>query len=155
MLSIHKGVGDEFAKALGSIALGTGIVGKAVEMKQVLFTTDAAHDKSVAGHHKPYLESENIRSFISVPLESGGRIVGVINAATHSPRDFLPADIRLLEILGGQIGVAVEHARLLEEVSLLSITDELTGLYNRRRFFEMLEGEIQRIQVMVTISLWS
>jgi diguanylate cyclase (GGDEF)-like protein len=146
VLSISKGVGDESAKALGRMPLGTGLVGQAAETKQVLFTADAAQDQTVADHHKPFLQSENVRSYISVPLKSGGRIVGVITAATTSPRDFSPADIRLLEILGSQIGVAVEHARLLEEVSLLSITDELTGLYNRRHFFEMLEAEVQRVQ---------
>ena len=146
VLSIHNGVSEAFTRALGRIPLGISIIGKAVEMKQVLFTTDAVQDERVADSHKPYLESENMRCFVSVPLKSGGTIVGVISAATPSPRNFSGADIRLLETLGGQIGVAIEHSRMLEEMSLLSITDELTGLYNRRHFFEMLETEIQRSQ---------
>jgi diguanylate cyclase (GGDEF)-like protein len=140
----HKGSSYEFTRAMDRIPLGTSIIGKAVETKQVLFTKDAAQDKGVADSHKPYLEAENIRCFICVPLKSRGRIVGVIKAGTGRPRDFSNADIRLLEILGGQIGVAIEHARLLEEMSRLSNIDSLTGLYNRRRFFEILELEISR-----------
>jgi len=140
----HKGSSYEFTRGMDRIPLGTSIIGKAVETKQVLFTKDAAQDKGVADSHKPYLEAENIRCFVCVPLKSRGRIVGVIKAGTDRPRDFSNADIRLLEILGGQIGVAIEHARLLEEMSRLSTIDGLTGLYNRRRFFEILELEISR-----------
>ena len=144
--SIHKGISDEFAAALGRIPLGISITGKAAETGEVLAATDAAQDGRVANNHKLCLESENIRGCVSVPLKSGGKIVGVISAGTHSPRDFSGADIRLLEVLGGHIGVAIESAQLLEKMSWLSITDELTGLYNRRYFYEVLETEIHRSQ---------
>jgi diguanylate cyclase (GGDEF)-like protein len=36
--------------------------------------------------------------------------------------------------------------RLLTEVQRLAITDELTGLHNRRHFFELAEREFQRVQ---------
>ena len=146
VLSIHKGVSDEFAEALGRIPLGISMTGKAAETGEVLATADAAQDGRVANNHKLCLESENIRGFVSAPLKSGDKIVGVIGAGAHSPRDFSGADIRLLEILGGQIGVAIESAQLLEKMSWLSITDELTGLYNRRYFYEVLKAEVHRSQ---------
>jgi diguanylate cyclase (GGDEF)-like protein/PAS domain S-box-containing protein len=146
VLSIRKGVSDEFAEALHRIPLGVSITGKVAETRQVLATSDATQDGRVADNHKPHFESEKIRCFVGVPLKSGGRIVGVISAGAHSPRNISGAEIRLLETLGSQIGVAIDHAQLLEKMSRLSITDELTGLYNRRRFCEVLDTEIDRSQ---------
>jgi diguanylate cyclase (GGDEF)-like protein/PAS domain S-box-containing protein/putative nucleotidyltransferase with HDIG domain len=146
VLSIHKGVSDEFATALDRIPLGISMTGKAAETGEVVAAKDAARNGRAANNHKLCFKSENIRGFVSVPLKSGDKIVGVISAGTHSPRDFSGADIRLLEILGGQIGVAIESAQLLGKMSWLSITDELTGLHNRRYFYEVLESEIHRSQ---------
>ena len=39
-----------------------------------------------------------------------------------------------------------ENAQLLEKATQLSITDELTGLYNRSHLYEALETEISRTQ---------
>ena len=40
----------------------------------------------------------------------------------------------------------LEKERLQEEVKRLSITDELTGLYNHRHFFKTLEAELVRMK---------
>ena len=40
---------------------------------------------------------------------------------------------------------SIEKQKLEEEVQRLSITDDLTGLYNHRHFFKTLEGELVRL----------
>jgi len=40
----------------------------------------------------------------------------------------------------------IENAKLLEKTRELSITDELTGLYNRRHFYEVLQSEVSHTQ---------
>jgi diguanylate cyclase (GGDEF)-like protein len=50
----------------------------------------------------------------------------------------------LAEWLATQASIALENARLHEVVREQAVTDELTGLVNRRRFVEALEGEIAR-----------
>ena len=50
----------------------------------------------------------------------------------------------LAEWLASQASIALENARLHEVVREQALTDELTGLLNRRAFVDTLEGEIAR-----------
>src|SRR3990172_5390784 len=52
--------------------------------------------------------------------------------------------INLLATLSGQLGLALENARLYRTTLHLSMTDGLTGLYNARYFYERLETEMSR-----------
>ena len=50
----------------------------------------------------------------------------------------------LAEWLASQASVALDNARLHDIVQRQAITDDLTGLVNRRRFIEALDAEIER-----------
>ncbi len=53
---------------------------------------------------------------------------------------------RAREWLAAQAAIALENARLHHVVRRQALTDELTGLVNRRRFIEALDAEIARTQ---------
>lgn len=53
-------------------------------------------------------------------------------------------DLPALSIFANQVAIALENARLFEEVQNLVLTDELTGLYNRRGLFEIGRIELAR-----------
>lgn len=146
LLTIHKGITGEFAEAMSMIPLGVGVTGRVAEAGKVVTISDTLRDERVIGCTKLYLELEKIRCFVSVPLKSRGKTIGVVDAGAEISRDFSVEDTSLLETLGSLIGIAIEHAQLIEKMSRISITDELTGLYNRRRFDEVLGIEIYRSQ---------
>ena len=52
--------------------------------------------------------------------------------------------MKLAEWLSSQAAIALENARLHDIVQFQAITDELTGLVNRRRFLDALHSEIAR-----------
>jgi diguanylate cyclase (GGDEF)-like protein len=56
--------------------------------------------------------------------------------------------LELADWLVSQASIALENARLHHVVRRQAITDELTGLVNRRRFMEALDAEIARAQRM-------
>lgn len=63
----------------------------------------------------------------------------------YPPEEGFPEEVRTLaEWLASQAAIALENARLHHAVQRQAITDELTGLVNRRRFFDALETEIAR-----------
>lgn len=57
---------------------------------------------------------EGLRSYISVPLKSKDKVVGVMDVITRRSRRFAPGDVELLTSVGNQICVAIENARLYE-----------------------------------------
>jgi diguanylate cyclase (GGDEF)-like protein len=59
---------------------------------------------------------------------------------------FSDETMKLAEWLSSQAAIALENARLHDIVQFQAITDELTGLVNRRRFLDALRSEITRGQ---------
>jgi diguanylate cyclase (GGDEF)-like protein len=51
---------------------------------------------------------------------------------------------KLAEWLASQAAVALDNARLHDVVQRQAMTDDLTGLVNRRRFIEALDAEVER-----------
>lgn len=82
---------------------------------------------------------------ISVPLVAKGKRVGVIMADnSESKRSVTRKKRRFLEVLANLAALAIENARLHDNLKSLAVTDGLTGLFNRRRFDEQLEREVER-----------
>jgi len=72
---------------------------------------------------------------VAVPLYSRERVVGVITVYRRDEaRPFTTEDLDAVFFLAEQGGVAIENVLLHEEARRLSLTDGLTGLYNRRYF---------------------
>lgn len=88
--------------------------------------------------------AEDTRSVLCVPIRSGTEVYGILHMASRYEQAFDEEDAALAKAIGEQIGVAVERARLFEEISQLAITDELTGLYNIRHLKRVLGEEVKR-----------
>lgn len=142
-LAIHRGIGEEYARAVSRVPLGAGVTAKAVESGKTIVISDVMGSKKLPDSYKATARLEGLQSVISIPLKSKGETLGAMNVFSRKRTDFPTEDIRLLETISGQIGIAIENAQLLERLSELSETDELTGLYNRRTFYEMLDAEIK------------
>jgi diguanylate cyclase (GGDEF)-like protein len=83
---------------------------------------------------------------IAHPLRgSDGRdeVVGVVSVG-RTGRPFTASDRELFTYLAGQAARSMENVDLHETVARESITDELTGLSNRRAFDDALASEIER-----------
>lgn len=53
-------------------------------------------------------------------------------------------DLPAYSIFANQVAIALENSYLYAEVQNLAMTDELTGLYNRRKLFQLALDEIER-----------
>jgi diguanylate cyclase (GGDEF)-like protein len=56
------------------------------------------------------------------------------------------SDLPTVSLFASQVAAALQNANLLTEVGRLAITDELTGIFNRRHFFEMAEQKFAHAQ---------
>jgi signal transduction histidine kinase len=57
-----------------------------------------------------------ITGHVSVPLTAKSRIVGQLNVAFNNPEKIVKEDVDLLRTIGPQLAVAIENARLWEEL---------------------------------------
>jgi diguanylate cyclase (GGDEF)-like protein len=73
----------------------------------------------------------------------GQSVVGLLSVARVG-RAFEAGEIELFHYLAGQAGVSIENVDLHEQVQRQAVTDELTGLYNHRRFQEAITTEAER-----------
>ncbi|MFQ5854661.1 MAG: diguanylate cyclase [Anaerolineae bacterium] len=79
-----------------------------------------------------------------LPLLIGDQVCGVMNVAFDGPHAFDEDELRVLGLLADQAAIVIRNAQLHAEVQELAITDDLTGLYNRRGFFELGRREVER-----------
>jgi diguanylate cyclase (GGDEF)-like protein len=125
--------------------IGEGISGGVLESGKAMVVENL---ESAGLEPAPAERKYQTKSFISYPITMSGRKIGILNVADKvSGEKFDDVDLSLLEIIGPQVAVAVERAGWQERASqfqLMSITDPLTGLLNRRYLEERLSDELNR-----------
>jgi diguanylate cyclase (GGDEF)-like protein len=130
---------------VGPIRVGEGVSGEVMNTGKPLIVRDL---RSSGRRPAPPERAYKTDSFISYPIIIGGRKVGVLNVTDKTGgRRFDEIDLSLLEIIGPQMAVALERAEWQEratEFQLMSITDSLTGMPNRRYLEERLAEELNR-----------
>jgi diguanylate cyclase (GGDEF)-like protein len=85
-------------------------------------------------------------SALAAPLsatEGGDRVLAIVSVA-RGGRSFSAEERELFAYLTSQAAVSVENVDLHETVQLQAVTDELTGLFNHRRFQEVMDAEVER-----------
>jgi diguanylate cyclase (GGDEF)-like protein len=84
------------------------------------------------------------RSILVVPLIADGKKLGAAMFNFVELHPFTPDEMTLCEQAAGLVALAVAKVRLFEETQRLAITDELTGVYNRRGLYELGRREVER-----------
>ncbi len=82
------------------------------------------------------------REVAAFPIMYKEKMLGVMLLATLG--SYQEDELPLVESLTSQIGITLDNALTHEKVERLSVTDGLTGLYNRRYFSERCEEEFSR-----------
>ncbi len=80
-------------------------------------------------------------SIMGIPILLRNEIFGIIVLICEKTNFYLDNEVGMLFSFAGQAGMALENAKLFEEVKKLATIDSLTKLYNRRYFYEMAERE--------------
>jgi len=131
------------AHEIANIPAGEGIAGSVLSRGQPLLSTiDALGRESLP--ERQYKTT----SFISYPIAIGARKIGVLNVADKRGGDLYDQDdLVLIDLVAPQIALALERAvwqHRANQFQLMSITDPLTGLHNRRYLEARLSEELNR-----------
>jgi diguanylate cyclase (GGDEF)-like protein len=123
------------------VKLGEGIVGWTAEHREPALIADAVADPRV--NPVPGIPLDR-KSAIVVPLVADQRLLGVIRAVKMGVNAFTAQHYRFAQTLASQASLAISAAAAHEAVRRLSVTDELTNVYNGRHFRARLHEEIER-----------
>jgi diguanylate cyclase (GGDEF)-like protein len=93
---------------------------------------------------EPEVQVRGGRQILRLGLSTRGNDIGFVTLMRDASDPFEPNARELLGLLGDQLAIAVQNARDYREKLEQAIRDPLTGLYNRRFFYEALQKEIQR-----------
>ena len=108
-----RGLSDEFVRGVSGLKLGEGIAGRVAASAEPTVVEDISTDERVS---RDVVRRSGLHSFASIPLRAKERVVGVMNVGRWDRRVFDERDVLLLLAIGNQVGVAVENARLWEEL---------------------------------------
>jgi diguanylate cyclase (GGDEF)-like protein len=144
ILKAHSGVSEAFVGSVGSIKLEQEGIKRGLKWQQPAFEPDTVFAEGTLRRVAVAMEGEGLRVQIAVPFGTESVPLGALVVASRRERQFSAEDISLLQAIGNEIALGIENAMLVEKTRELAITDELTGLYNRRHFYEVLEAETHR-----------
>lgn len=89
---------------------------------------------------------EGTRSWLGVPLVSRGKVIGMIALDRYAVNTFTQSEAETALAFANHVAIALENAGRYAETLQQAMTDDLTGLYNRRYFDQELKREVVRSQ---------
>ncbi|MCI0350273.1 MAG: GAF domain-containing protein, partial [Acidobacteriales bacterium] len=152
---------DPHPQDIGAIRLklGEGITGwVAQEQQAVAITQNASKDPRFKLFFS--LPEDRYEAFLSVPVTAKDKVIGVINVQHRKSHAHPPAEVKLISIIGQQVGSAIENARLYEETrkraqqieSLLRVSEAVSS---NKYLEEMLTLIVKLCADMINASVCS
>lgn len=119
------------------LRLGQGITGWVAEHREaVAISSGALRDPRFQALRD--LPEDLFEAMLAVPIQTAGKMVGVINLQHRKPYHHTPAQVRLLTTIGFLVGAEIERARLgLENI-------QLTERLETRRIIDRAKAILQR-----------
>lgn len=124
--------------------VGEGVTGWVAEHKSVVaLSSNAAQDHRFKRFQG--LIEDTYQAFLSVPLVSGGELIGVVNVHHREPHEHTPEETSILVFIGEQLGVTISKSLLAEEnARLVEETQEMKRELQTRKLVERAKGILQQ-----------
>ena len=99
--------------------------------------------KSMWENEKYQLEKMGVKCCIG--LKDGGSLAGILLMATNSGKKGLGySELQMLSSIASVASIAIKNAKMYEHACKEARTDEMTGLLNRKYFYEVLNREFEK-----------
>ena len=92
------------------------------------------------------LLEEGLRSYVLVPLTSREQTVGVLALGSTRVGAFEDSTLARVQPLADSVALAFDNVRLFQKTREMSITDEITPLFNFRYFHQTLDRELKLVK---------
>lgn len=91
------------------------------------------------------LRTAGLRSLLLLPLEAGGRAVGLVELRARRAHHADSRALALARTLAAEAAITIENMRLYEQLRHQALHDGLTGLANRALFLDRTEQALARL----------
>jgi signal transduction histidine kinase len=119
---ISSGISPEGRAAIGAVPQGHGLLGLIISGGQTVNATDIAEHPARYGFPPNHPE---MTSFLGAPVMVKGRSVGNLYLSDKpGGQPFTADDERLVEMFAAHAGIAIENARLHDQVQRLAVVEE-------------------------------
>jgi diguanylate cyclase (GGDEF)-like protein len=123
------------------VKVDQSITGECFRTRRVLRCIDSEQDSRV---DRDACRTVGARSLILVPLLDGRDVKGVLLVWSATAHDFGGYESQLLALLANILAGAIARTELIEKLTDQAVTDELTGLANRRAWYHQLDQALAR-----------
>lgn len=113
------------------VKVGGSISGIAVKEKQPVFVLDVKKDPRYM--FPSIAEEEGLCSMLAVPMIVKDKVIGVLNVYTTTEYEFTKEEIDVLQTIANHAALAIENARLFEELVMTKDTLETKKLVDRAK----------------------
>jgi len=137
-LVAYRGLSEETANLASRMGMLDGACGGVMEKGHLVIVPDLSRYR---GKRARSLRGEQLNTLVHVPLVAKGSVLGSMCVATRNRHEFSTEEQELLSVIGSQIAVAVENARLYAEVQR---KEQLRGELFKKAIFAQ-EEERKRI----------
>ena len=118
--------------------VGEGITGSVAESRHAAVVPDVSQDPR--WKWVPGLDEDRFHSMASVPIESGPRLVGVVNVQSTERREFNSGDIDFLRAIAAQVAGILERSELQRRTEVQLAEIQLSHDIHERFTLLSLEG---------------
>jgi diguanylate cyclase (GGDEF)-like protein len=125
------------------VKIGEGVAGWVAQTGKPTIVNDTSRDPRFTGKFDSKTQFRT-RSILCAPLISRGRTIGVVEIINRLGGKFTQADLEILLTLVEPCAIAIENAMLFQKAEQLTITDDLTKLFNSRYLNLYIGREIKR-----------
>lgn len=143
-MKAYRGLSDTNIRHYSDIPLTETQLLNLQQWKDLSSPYEETIGKGASDRMKNALKENMAHSYIASPLVVKDNVIGILYIVRDKEYAFTDNEIELLTAISFEIAIGLDNAELLEKTVALSLTDELTELYNRRHFYDSLEMEIYR-----------
>jgi signal transduction histidine kinase len=136
-LALHRGSFEENLSDMDRFRFGEGFIGMVAASGKPLVSSNLRQDMR---YLRPAVLEAGFQSIACIPLAAGGKVVGVMGAATRRLRQYDEREIHILTAIGTWAGITIENARLSRQSRRLAILEE-----RERIGMDLHDGIIQSI----------
>lgn len=140
VLRSSAGMPDPDAEEI-SFGPGEGVSWRVYETGQPVYIPDVRTNTEFRYYNGKRMD---VRSFMSVPMVSKGRAIGVLNVNHPETSAFDAESLTTMRVLATHIAIALENAEMFRFVRTLADKDSLTLLHNHGAYHTRLRVELER-----------